>query len=430
MLKRFAVVTVLAIMQALPATRVPQAAPPAASAGVTFQDFNGVNYHMPVELHRQLGIGWDREGFAWAGIEPQKGQWSWEKTDGLVRGYGAQGVQILPLLAYTAPWAESIAGKDKSPPKSVQDWEDFVEHVVAHYSSPPFNLRYYQIWNEPTRQAGFWTGTDQQFIDSLYLPAAKIIRQHHCFVVFGGWPQSNSLQELDNVLSYHDAWRWTDIVDVHYLNPPAWQHIYDQWIKTGKCRGIWETEIGYTADPDFLPNAYLHLLNWTLQSGWNDRNQYKVFWFASWGNANDRLSHLTRPVGTEHFSLTQNGTELRTMNEVLGGGPLASFTGFATSPALPAPLARAPSAVGFKVGGNRIVVALLLNQATRQAASVQISIPGKPQQVQLVSAVGVRKPLPISYQGGKLSLKLAPGDLPMDCPTCQWTVNYLQVDGL
>ncbi len=171
---------------------------------------------------------------------------------------------------YTALGAASIPGNWLSPPKHVEDWVDFVERVLARYSRPPFNLRYFQVWNEPTRQAGFWTGTHHEFIDKIYLPAAKIIRPHNCYVVFGGWPLSNSLEELDETLAYQGAWQWTDILDVHYRDVFAWQHLYDKWVKTGKCRGIWQTEIGFTDDPKYLPNLYLWVLHWALQSGWKD----------------------------------------------------------------------------------------------------------------------------------------------------------------
>jgi hypothetical protein len=342
------------------------------------------------------------------------------------------GVAYLPTLAFTAPWAESTPGNDKSPPKNVQDWEEFVEHVVARYNNPPFNLRYFQVWNEPTPKAGFWTGTEQQFIDLVYLPAAKIIRQHHCFVVFGGWPVSNSLEELNSAIAYHDAWRWTDIVDVHYRDAPAWQQLYDRWIATGKCRGIWESEIGYTGDQDYLAPTYLRLLQWTLQKGFSYPDQYKVFWFANWGNAKDKLGHLTMPVGNVQFSLTPNGTKLKTMNEVLGNGPLTAFPDFVTTPPMPPSLSSTPSALGFKVGESRIVIAILLDQRTIQAHPrivAQVPIARKPQQVQLVSADGDRKPLGSNYQPGKLNVDLARDDIKMNCPNCKWAVAYVEIDG-
>lgn len=295
-------------------------------SGVTFRDFNSVvNMALPGTV-KKLGFGWARNGFSWGSIEPQKGVWDWRGTDELILRAHALGVQILPNLLYTAPWAESIAGNQGSPPKHVEDWESFVEHTVARYSRPPFNLRYFQVWNEPTREAGFWSGkTNRDFIDTIYLPAAKIIRKYDCRVVFGGWPDSNSLTEYDDLLTYHDAWKWTDILDLHYRDVSAWKHLYTKWIKTGKCRGIWETEVGYTSDPDFLPSLYLQVLQFCLESGWNDANQYKLFWYASWGAGKDGPNCLSMPSGGGGTSLTVPGRELVVLDDVLGGRKTISF---------------------------------------------------------------------------------------------------------
>jgi GH35 family endo-1,4-beta-xylanase len=115
--------------------------PPYPSSGVTFRDFNGAVYLSSPEIDKQLGIGWTRQDFSWSSIEPDKGKWSWDKMDQLVQGAHAQSVEVLPVLDYTAPWAASIPGQQFSAPRHVEDWEDYVEHVVARYSQPPFNLR-------------------------------------------------------------------------------------------------------------------------------------------------------------------------------------------------------------------------------------------------------------------------------------------------
>lgn len=180
----------------------------------SLEDFVSVVY-LPAEgFERQLAIGWARMDFAWGKIEPQQDVWVWERFDNLIREAHKRGMEVLPLLAYTASWAATEVGT-KGPPKEVQDWEDYVEHVVQRYSRPPFNLHFFQVWNEPTRKAGFWRGeTDEAWIDTIFIPAAKIIRRYGCQVVFGGWPVSDA-QRLDYILEYHDAWRWVDIVDVY-----------------------------------------------------------------------------------------------------------------------------------------------------------------------------------------------------------------------
>ena len=107
------------------------------------------------------------------------------------------GLEILPMLGYSAPWAVAEGASGFAPPRNVADWEDFVETCVARYSRPPFNLRYFQVWNEPTLKAGFWKGeTDDEFFERVYLPAARIIRRYGCKVVFSGWPCSDGVDAL------------------------------------------------------------------------------------------------------------------------------------------------------------------------------------------------------------------------------------------
>jgi len=407
------------------------AAPPGVS-DPTFHDFNGVCNLPAPEVVRQLGLGWTRADFQWGTVEPEKGKWVWDKTDQLVATAHADSMEILPVLDYTAPWAEAVKGQQTGPPEHVQDWEDYVDHVVARYSHPPFSLRYFQIWNEPTREAGFWRGaTNRDFIDTIYLPAAKIVRRYNARVVFSGWPHSNSLAELDGLLSDHDAWRSTDILDVHYFGGSAWQHLYDYWLAAGKCSGIWQTEIGFTDNADYLPNTYLRALEWALGSGWRDPDQYKVFWYANWGAGKDALKCLSTTVQGK-IVLTTNGQRLAAMNDALGGGALASFTQFQTTPSLPSTLDESKAtALGFKVGDSRTVVALLLNKVGYQSyssISVHASLGFRPKRVEVVTASGQRRALDAVYTSRGVQVTVPLKNMQDECTNCAWIVAYVEFE--
>jgi hypothetical protein len=85
----------------------------------------------------------------------------------------------------------------KLPPEDVKDWEGFVERVVSFLSKPPYNLKYFQPWNEAEDQfTGFWYGGMDEFMETIHLPAARIIRKHGGKVVYGGYPCSGSMQHL------------------------------------------------------------------------------------------------------------------------------------------------------------------------------------------------------------------------------------------
>jgi hypothetical protein len=409
----------------------PEPTPPPAAEGITFRSFNGVNGVLGPELLGPAGlgdVGWFRDCISLQQIEPKPGTWDWSKTDVRARAAEARGGSYLPCLLGIG-WATSIPGKE-APPRNPKDWEDFVETFVAHYSEPPFNVRYFEVWNEPTPP--FWAGTDQQFVDGIYLPAATVIHRHHCFVVLGGWPLNKSLLELNQVLNYHNAWQSTDILNIHYRGVSDWQQLYNEWVKPGKCHGIWQSEVGFTSDPGLLPDVYLKTIYWALEAGWTNPDQYKLFWYSLVGAGADTPKDLLSQGPGGKFTPTLNGRHLTTMGDVLGAGSLSRFDSFQMQPSLPATLtSKAPTALGFRVGGSRTVIALLLNQQilqSNQALLFSIGATSAPKQTALVTASGQREEIKGAYSGGVLHLSVPLQGVRADCPTCWLTVAYVEVE--
>ena len=58
------------------------------------------------------------------------------------------GIGSLLLFGYTPIWNASVPGDTNSAPVDVEAWKRYVDAVVRKYSAPPYNLRYFQIWNE------------------------------------------------------------------------------------------------------------------------------------------------------------------------------------------------------------------------------------------------------------------------------------------
>lgn len=404
-----------------------------ASSNVTLRDFSGAVYLSSAEIDRQLGIGWTRQDFSWGAIEPERGKWDWAKYDRVVEDAHAQSVEVLPVLDFTAPWAAKTAGERFYAPQRVEDWEDYVYHVVARYSQPPFNLRYFQVWNEPTREAGFWKGADHEFVDQIYLPAAKIIRSHKCYVVFGGWPMNGGLARFNDVLTYHDAWKFTDIVDVHYYGNAGWQPLYDRWVKTGQCKGIWQTEVGFVGDFSYLPSLYLWSLHWALQSGWNDPDQYKVFWYAIGGTGANADRCLTTLDSSGKTVLTEQGRRLAVINDVLGGGALSLFDQFSSVPPIaPSTIETRPMALGFRVGDHRVVIAFLLDRDTCErspAIRVRADVGSKPARIELVTVSGERQALTGSYRSGRVDVSIPLQLVRQTLGNSRSAFAYLELDG-
>ena len=409
-----------------PVTFLNASPPPEAP---TLRDFLGVNNPIEADKAKQMGIGWVRLTSAvWYYVEPSKGTWDWSKSDAAIQQAQSSGLQVLPLVAYTPEWSATVPhAKGVAPPKNAADWQDYVEHLVARYSSPPYNLRYFQVWNEPTKEAGFWLGTDQQYADMIYLPAAKIIRDHHCYVVFGGWPNNGTVQRLDALMNYHNLWQLTDIVDVHYRSINDFQQLYSQWVATGKCRGIWQTEYGYTVEPGAASGNISNYLTWALQTGWRDPNEFKIFWFAASapdGEGEKDLIKFVSTGGQMSAQLSGQGQHLVAMAQALGQGPLSKFTDFSIQPA-------GAGNHAYRVGSNRVVIHFLIDRAffnAHPSVAVSAAIGGQPSRVQLLSGLGKSSDLTAQYGGGRAQVTVPLHNGLDDCAACKAVQGYLILD--
>ena len=356
---------------------------------------------------RAAGAGWQRDDICWGntdGSAEQEITLTWMENH--LAAARSAGVKVLPILDYMPEWlaadedwewtyagirkvvkvtpdenersgykrhlteydthtGEKLSDYDIPaafcPPRDPAKWAAIIEKTVAHFAKPPYNVEYFQIWNEATPLTGpFWNASIERYVDEVHIPAAKVIRKHGANVVWGGWPDCNSLAEYDQALEYHNAWKYTDILDVHYLYPAAFERLWRKYVKTRKCEGIWMTEIGDSAhQTDIIPNQYPRMIYWALNHGWsdNDPDKYKVFFF-SW-------DYLTRPT-PEALRFDERPTQaarMKQLADLLGAPTLAPFHDFSTTPKMKFSLfEHDPSVEGFRSGDN-IVIAFHIPQS-------------------------------------------------------------------
>jgi hypothetical protein len=235
------------------------------------------------------------------------------------------GIHSLLLLGYTPWWNSTIPKDSKSAPKDVHAWERYVEAAVRKYSAPPFNVKYFQIWNEAAgklsgglQQATFWHGPDdagddkldrpyaramQDYVELIHIPAARIIRKYKAYIVYGGWPDQGGLDTFMQWLEYRSPslnermLDCVDYLDFHYLNVADLSPIYDKYVKNGPARGIWQTEIGdrYIIDPHYLPRYYFDFAVWALDRNWDDPDKYVSMVYHWDGVEPFRLTHWGPP---------------------------------------------------------------------------------------------------------------------------------------
>jgi hypothetical protein len=162
------------VVAAITAAVVLQAGGASASgAAATYSGRVGLNTHLVWNSQADAragyaeaaagGVGWVREEFPWGVVEPQPGQYAWARTDAMMAAASQAGVNVLGILAYSAPWASSDpsgAGNSKYPPRLVSDYARYAAAVVSRYgpnghfwfSRPDLRARpltAVQIWNEP-----------------------------------------------------------------------------------------------------------------------------------------------------------------------------------------------------------------------------------------------------------------------------------------
>jgi O-antigen ligase len=123
-----------------------------------------------LEITKDGGFKWLRQGFAWNDIEISgKGIFTdtrnpgvevnaWDKYDFIVDQANKYGLEILARLDSPPVWAR-IPGDDvqaypKGPPKDNNDFGDFAAAVAERYKG---KIKYFQIWNEPNL-IGEWGG--------------------------------------------------------------------------------------------------------------------------------------------------------------------------------------------------------------------------------------------------------------------------------
>ena len=425
---------------------------------------------MGTDWWRKLKVGWTRIGFDWPRLEPENNKWDLSFYDEVVKNASENNVTILPIFFGTPQWAAPtepysfdakrkqyvryevfpgnqadititcyVYGKDGNKIKQpydrvflphrkdmVGEYVEMVREVVSRYSKPPYNLKYFQVHNETN--AEYWLATMEEYVDDCLIPAAKIIREHGCYVVYGGWASCNSLDDYDYVLNYNDSWKYVDFLSFHYLSATAFDRLYNDWIANGKCKGIWETELGGRIPyPTKYGNYYSRVLSWGLKHDWSFPDKYKIFWYCL---ASDEEAFLRGP----RFKLTPLGNAAHTFAHLFPDKQISSFDRFRTSPKLAFQLNENKDSIeGFK-SGDTITLIVHLTEQTYQAIKDSPleftvgSLPNKPCTIQRISVDGSQKDIDFTYDKSA-SFKVSFSDLTPQpiSPDAKILVFYISV---
>lgn len=204
--KRLLLATTLgaALLVSLPAGAHPTSAPVDAVTVV-------VDASMPVgrKINRNLvGVDWKlgtgsavndlhpnlaRADIAFQIAAKENGSFDWSFAESWVAEAQAAGAKPMLILNYMPPWLAATYPGDprdptRLPPRDFERWEQIVYQGVKHFAGQPWNVRFFEVWNEPD-WAGFWQDTPAAFLETARrtaLAVRQVEREMNIDLQFGG----------------------------------------------------------------------------------------------------------------------------------------------------------------------------------------------------------------------------------------------------
>jgi hypothetical protein len=182
----------------------------------------------------EMGIAWVRLPLSWWAIEPDNttpADYNWSASfEEKLTELSAHHVQVILQVGDNPPWAATYLNGPIDP-EALDELTEFMQAVVARYSQPPYNVKYWEMYNEPDngnvlfaeQGAGYFGHTPEAYVDILeavYQPIKAV--DPEAKVLLGGlaydlWePGGPFVQDfLDQVLINGGA-AYFDLMNFHY----------------------------------------------------------------------------------------------------------------------------------------------------------------------------------------------------------------------
>ncbi len=124
-----------------------------------------------------LGAGWIRADLSWNDIQYDgRSVRNWALFDRVVDAANKRNLTILPVLAYTPPWARTAHCDSQScSPADPEQFATFAGEAAARYAGK--GLHTWEIWNEPNLAAFWMPGPAPAAYNALLQATAKAIRR-------------------------------------------------------------------------------------------------------------------------------------------------------------------------------------------------------------------------------------------------------------
>ncbi len=128
---------------------------PAADPSVFGVQINRGKVAATASRLREANISWVRYGnISWAEVEATPGVRDWSRLEGVeaeLRAIIAAGGTPVVIIYGTPDWAQKVPGAGCGPihPDALDNFAGFMSELVSRYSGPPYNVRYWELGNEP-----------------------------------------------------------------------------------------------------------------------------------------------------------------------------------------------------------------------------------------------------------------------------------------
>jgi hypothetical protein len=136
-------------------------------------------------------ISWVRTmGVQWSSVETTQGNYNWSVLAGLegeLQTASSKGIQVILLVHSTPEWARKTAGTGPScgpiATNKLAAFGSFMRAMVVRYSVAPYNVKYWELWNEEDTAYfavdpgfGCWgDGSDAYFGGGYYADMLKVV---------------------------------------------------------------------------------------------------------------------------------------------------------------------------------------------------------------------------------------------------------------
>ncbi len=257
-----------------------------------------------IGLVKNAGFGWVKQQVRWVDVEPNPGSFQWGNLDAVVGAANAGGTPILLSMVQAPPWAAVSGGNY---PRNPSDFAAFMSAVASRYKG---RVAAYELWNEENfaREVGAGNINPGNYVELLKAAYPAVKAADPAALVVSGAPTPTGVNDpniaerdityLQQMYAYQGGVvkQFFDILGAHnepYANPPDqtvanhtnpsyandpsffFRQVEDYrnlMVSQGDGnKQIWETEIGYDANP-LAPAGY---------NGWTVSDQQQATYLVA-----------------------------------------------------------------------------------------------------------------------------------------------------